>query len=432
MNLFDLTLRFNGFPIREARKELNKLYSLNDTALQQQIEHKKSEILNFHLTHNSFYKSFTKCVKINNWNDVPVISKYDLQLPLKKRLTKGFTKNNCYVNKTSGSSGNPLIFAKSRFAHAMTWSVFYKWYNWYGVHNKKQARFYGIPKSGLLRLKERLKDLLSNRYRFDVFDLSESALDSWIDVFSKNKFVYITGYTTVITAFARHLISKNIVLSNICPTLKVCFPTSEMCSDDDKALISKAFNIPVAKEYGAAEFGLIALEKDTKWVLNNLNLYVEILDEHNNVLPYGEEGRIVITDLYNKAHPFIRYDIGDIGKIAIDNNSLVLESIIGRKEDYIKLPSGKTVPGLAFYYVTKAIMQDDGNVTEIKVTQTTINCFEIQYVSHQQLTGGQEQQIKKALDKYLEPSIELSFVKQDTLRRTKRGKLKQFTSLLKQ
>jgi phenylacetate-CoA ligase len=30
------------------------------------------------------------------------------------------------------------------------------------------------------------------------------------------------------------------------------------------------------------------------------------------VLPYGKKGRIVIT-LFNKAHPFIRYDIGDIG-----------------------------------------------------------------------------------------------------------------------
>jgi phenylacetate-CoA ligase len=30
-------------------------------------------------------------------------------------------------------------------------------------------------------------------------------------------------------------------------------------------------------------------------------------------LPYGQEGRIVVTSLFNKAHPFIRYDIGDIG-----------------------------------------------------------------------------------------------------------------------
>ena len=47
---------------------------------------------------------------------------------------------------------------------------------------------------------------------------------------------------------------------------------------------------------------------------------------------------VKITDLYNKAHPFIRYDIGDIGKInKLENGSLILEKLIGRKEDYVKL-----------------------------------------------------------------------------------------------
>jgi phenylacetate-CoA ligase len=39
---------------------------------------------------------------------------------------------------------------------------------------------------------------------------------------------------------------------------------------------------------------------------------VEILDENGTVLPYGEKGQCN-TSLFNKAHPFIRYDIGDIG-----------------------------------------------------------------------------------------------------------------------
>jgi phenylacetate-CoA ligase len=38
------------------------------------------------------------------------------------------------------------------------------------------------------------------------------------------------------------------------------------------------------------------------------NFFVEILDDKGAVLPYGK-GRIVITSLFNKAHPFIRYDI---------------------------------------------------------------------------------------------------------------------------
>jgi phenylacetate-CoA ligase len=38
--------------------------------------------------------------------------------------------------------------------------------------------------------------------------------------------------------------------------------------------------------------------------------YCEILDENDTVLPWK---RRKITSLYNKAHPFIRYDIGDLG-----------------------------------------------------------------------------------------------------------------------
>jgi phenylacetate-CoA ligase len=52
------------------------------------------------------------------------------------------------------------------------------------------------------------------------------------------------------------------------------------------------------------------------------NFFVEILDEKYCVA-HGQEGRIVIT-LFNKAHPFIRYDIGDIG--ILDENSTFLRN----------------------------------------------------------------------------------------------------------
>jgi phenylacetate-CoA ligase len=41
-------------------------------------------------------------------------------------------------------------------------------------------------------------------------------------------------------------------------------------------------------------------------------LFVEILDDKGAVLPYGKRAHCNHF-LFNKAHPFIRYDIGDIG-----------------------------------------------------------------------------------------------------------------------
>ena len=431
MNLFNLSLRYNGFPISKAERTLEEIQEKSESDFEAYINFKKKTIVSYHIKHTPFYKSLVKNVNPLDWNTIPVMTKRDLQQPLHKRLSSDYTTSNVYVNKTSGSSGDPFVFAKDRFCHAMTWAIFKEWYGWHSIFNTKQARFYGIPFDKKGYYKERLKDYVTNRYRFNVFDLSETALDNWVRKFSKTKFVFITGYTSVVVAFAKHLLQRNIVLSKICPTLKVCLPTSEMLSKDDKKLLEKVFNIPIINEYGSAEFGLIALEKNKQWILNNLNLYVEILDDNGNVLPYGEVGRIVITDLYNKAHPFIRYEIGDIGSIGtIDKKTSVLKTLTGRKEDYVKLPSGKTAPGLSFYYVTKSVMKDDGAIQEIKVLQHNLHQFEIEYVAEKALTDAQKKKIKKALVTYLEPGVDVFFNKKSRLERTKKGKLKQFTSLI--
>ena len=88
-------------------------------------------------------------------------------------------------------------------------------------------------------------------------------------------------------------------MKEICPSLKICIVTSERLFEKDKILIEEALGVPVVNEYGASEVGLIAFEdKEKNWIVNSEDLYIEILDEHDNILPYGEKGRVVITSLY--------------------------------------------------------------------------------------------------------------------------------------
>jgi phenylacetate-CoA ligase len=297
-----------------------------------------------------------------------------------------------------------------------------------------QARFYGIPLDFIGNKKERLKDVLSHRYRFAIFDLSDIILEKILKKFQHKKFDYINGYTSSIVLFAKFLQKKNIVLKTVCPTLKCCVVTSEMLFDDDKLLLEKQFGVPVVNEYGASELDLIAFQNPNgEWQINSETLFVEILDENNIVLPNGTEGRVVITSLYNKAHPFIRYDIGDVG--ILDERSTIkkplLKKLIGRTNDIAVLPSGKKSPGLTFYYVTKSIIEDDGNVKEFIIKQTKIDTFDIEYVSEMELTAMQIQNIEKAITTYLESGLTFSFSRKEKLERSKSGKLKQFVCLLK-
>lgn len=435
MNLFDFSLKYNGFPIKEANRTFNEIKQLNETELLNHIELQKKTIVKYHLEHNSFYNSITKNTNVDNWNSLPVLTKTDLQQPLDNRLSYGYTKNICHVSKTSGSSGTPFIFAKDKFSHALTWSVFKHRYSWFNLdlNTSKQARFYGIPLNKKGYYKERLKDFLANRFRFSVFDLSNKQLEKNLTKFSKTRFDYINGYTSAIVQFAKFLKEKNIVLKTVCPSLKVCIVTSEMLFQDDRELLENQFGIPVVNEYGSAELGLIAFQNPNgEWQVNNEDLYVEILDEQDNILPYGEIGRVVVTSLYNKAHPFIRYDLGDIGMLS-KNSTLqkpILEKLIGRTNDIAILPSGKKAAGLTFYYVTKTIIEDNSAVKEFIIEQQKQDTFKVTYVSKQLLTEEKQLEIKAAFSKYLEPNLTIIFEKKDKLIRAKSGKLKQFTSYL--
>lgn len=435
-NLFDISLKLSGFPIEKAKIEFEKILKIHEDDYAEYIEEKKREIVEFHLKNNPYYKELNKGVEFNSWEELPILTKKDLQKPLKERLSEGYNEKSVFVNKTSGSSGDPFIFAKDKEAHALTWASIIHRFGWYGINfnSSYQARFYGIPLDFFGNTKERIKDLLSRRYRFSIFDLSDKVFEKILMKFQEKKFLYINGYTSSIVLFAKFLASKKIILKNICPTLQCCVVTSEMLFEEDKKLMQEQFGIPIINEYGASELDIIAFQNPKgEWVINTETIFVEIVDDNNRPLPFGQEGKIIISSLYNKAHPFIRYEIGDIG--VIDESSTpkkqILKKLIGRTNDIAILPSGKKSPGLTFYYVTKSIIEDNGNIKEFVVKQIKSNTFEIEYISQTELTVQQIKKIEKEMLLYLESGLNIIFTRKDKLERSKSGKLKQFQSLLK-
>lgn len=435
MDWFRLSLQLNKYPIKRAQRTLEKIQEIPEINFAEFQRRRRNSIIDYHIQHNDFYRDFFNWDGFDDWEQVPIMKKSDLQQPLAERLSSTYNTKNAYVGKTSGSSGNPFIFAKNRFAHALSWAGFQDRYKWYGIDLNKslQARFYGIPLDFYGNIQERLKDRISLRRRFNIFDLSEKKMELFLERFEKSDFNYLNGYTSAIVLFARYLQDRNIVLKKLCPSLNLCIVTSERLFDQDKKLIESALGVPVINEYGASEVGLIAFENSAnQWIVNSEDLYVEILDDQNNMLPYGEEGRVVITSLFNKAHPMIRYDIGDTGALSLQSTlkKPILEKLIGRTNDIARLPDGKVVPGLTFYYVTKTIIEDNGRIKEFVITQTKLNSFKIEYVSTAELNHNQEQKILDAIAMYVGKNLNIKFERKEMLTRGKSGKLKQFTSLL--
>lgn len=433
LNLLQKTLEWKGFPVSAAQKRLREIQSLSEEARERYVSKKKWEIVQHHFEHNLLYRQLLNHQLPNEWENLPVMTKKDLQKPLIERLSKGFNSKNIFKNKTSGSSGDPFYFAKDTYGHAMTWAVNLDRFQQIDIDQNRdfQARFYGIPLDKKNYYKERLKDFLASRYRFPIFDLSDEALNKFMGIFKQKKFVYINGYTSSLVLFAKYLKVEKLVLKEVCPTLKCAVVTSEMLFEEDRKLLESAFGIPVYNEYGASELDLIAFENTaSEWLLNWETLLVEVLDNQNRVLPLGQEGKLVITSLYNRAHPFLRYEIGDRGVIDISPKSgrFILKKLTGRTNDVAVLSGGKKVPGLSFYYVTKSVTADDGLLKEFVIIQKKMDVFVIKYVRENAFSSAEENKVKVAIQQYIGGEVAVRFERFDQLQRTAAGKLKQFIS----
>ena len=440
-SLFETYLKLTGYDINLASNELKRIQSLPIEEFRNWQDEKKWWIAKHHYDNNPFYRKKVGNCFPNKWEDLPIMEKSDLQDDLGKLFSNGYNRKNTYIANTSGSSGHPFFFAKNKEAHAMDWALIKDRYNWHGLKlNSKQARFFGIPLEKWAYRKEKIKDWLMNRVRFYVFDLSDNVLQDYLSKFKKIKFEYIYGYTNSLVLFARYLIRKKIVLNDICPTLTHCITTAEVLTAEDRYLLSKAFSVRVVNEYGTSETGQMAIEDSQgDWLLAEETTYFEIINNEWDIVNGTDYGRIIITDIDNKSMPFIRYNIGDVGKINHDDSTnqkyRKLAELLGRENDMIILPDSRKLPGFAIvkpfdYYLAENLSNYTGALKEFVFRQTKPNEFILDIVIDRDFTNNEIERIKHIIKSSLKSDVNIFINRVKKIKREKSGKLKQFHSEL--
>jgi len=424
-------LKILGYNFFKAQKNINdyKLLS-NDESVEWQRKIKWN-IAFFHFKYNKIYKNKVGPIFPDKWEDLPVMEKTDFQNSWKKNITKGYSKKNLYIANTSGSTGTPFFYAKNKFSHSMTWALTADRYGWYNLgFRSKEARFYGRSLKFSSILQERIKDLLMNRTLFNVFDLSDDSCENFLRLFFKKKIKYIYGYTNSLILFANFLKKKDINLKKLCSSLSLCITTSEMLSNQDRKTLLNFFGVPIINEYGVSEAGgIVAFEnKNSKWELSNETQFIEMIDKQGNILPYKVDGEILITDLYNKAMPFIRYRVGDLGRLSVEKDKVYLERLIGRTNDTIFLSNGKISPGLTFYYISRSLLESTGIIKEFIIRQTAIDTFVFDIIMDRDFKKTEIKLLEQSLDRHLKPNLKLIINRVDKIKRPESGKIKHFYS----
>lgn len=167
---------------------------------------------------------------------------------------------------------------------------------------------------------------------------------------------------------------------------------SELLTEEQKKSISSAFNTRVINNYGALEVWNIAYECSKGHLHISDDIYMEILDPNSNaILPPDSDqyGEILITSLVLKAQPFIRYKIGDIGKVTTKSCEC------GQTSSILQLHEARTINLINHFYSDKKMVNgvslfkgviwdlfDGGNefVKKYKVIQLEQDYFEVHMV----------------------------------------------------
>jgi phenylacetate-CoA ligase len=121
--------------------------------------------------------------------------------------------------------------------------------------------------------------------------------------------------------------------------------------------IEAVFATKVYNFYGATEVGSIAGEcKEGLMHIFSFYNNVEILDNKDQPVNNGEEGRVIVTNLYNYLMPLIRYEIGDMALLGpkrckCGNVLPTLENVTGRITDWFIKEDETTISPMFFMFL---------------------------------------------------------------------------------
>lgn len=121
---------------------------------------------------------------------------------------------------------------------------------------------------------------------------------------------------------------------------------SEVLGMEMKKMIKETMGCLVVDRYSNEENGFLAQTGDVSedFKVNIASFFIEILKQDSDEdAEIGETGRVVVTDLYSRAVPMIRYDTGDLAVKGSEKDgwTTMLKSIQGRRVDVIYDTSGR-------------------------------------------------------------------------------------------
>jgi phenylacetate-CoA ligase len=195
-----------------------------------------------------------------------------------------------------------------------------------------------------------------------------------------------------------------------------------MLSDRCRAFLSQAFSCSVRDSYGAAEVFRIAFECQ----FQRLHIIPDsaVVEVDESTLDSNGAADIIVTPLYLKTMPLIRYRLGDRVILSEDpcpcgSNFTTIRKIVGRSDDDLTLPSGKRISARAIN-----LLENVPGIVEYQIIQKSRERFEVLVKPGTEYGPDSRRQIEQTIARGCAPeAVQVDVRIVEAVRRTPNGKL---------
>ena len=340
---------------------------------------------------NEYYRAaFSRCLP-SNWRDLPV-DRILKKLPI---LTKQHLRDHFAAlhtvgefpytsrNTSGGSTGQPVVLTQD--ANYSSWSnatqgYYFREFLGVEMNEVKNIWLWGSerdlsqPKREIARQPRHPTVFWRNQTFLNTFQATTDQrwLD-YIDFIARHRPYYVAGYAGSLYQIAKVARRHNVRLYRP----RFVYSAAETLRDFMREEIEEQFNAKVFDFYGSREVGAVAGEcRHGRRHVFTMNNVVEVLpDRHGNVTSpevahrpaqsptrrgdeASPEGRILVTNLHNRAFPLIRYEIGDTGAMGAEPGGCpcgsplpTLAKLTGRVSDHFVRRDGALVHGEYFTHL---------------------------------------------------------------------------------
>ena len=279
--------------------------------------------------------------KLEDLHKIPILTKATIQNKgIEMFSSTAISKRNRMQSSSSGSTGEPLFYYITKDTYSMNLAASLR--GWYWMNYRLGDRYIKLSQNPRKTLIKRLQDNMSQSLYLATNPLTDNNFEFILKEIERYKPKIIRCYPDPLLFLARY--KQNHPEFSYKPLAMAT--TGNTLHPETRSEIETSFVCKIFDSY-SCEGNSTVFECPTHTCYHSTEEYgiSEVIDDKGNNVTTGV-GRLISTDLWNLAHPFIRYDTQDF--IEIDDTPCIcgrkhlrINKILGRDNEVLIMDTGR-------------------------------------------------------------------------------------------